>query len=189
MPVEIREQYSQRKLWTREEVERLTEIFPEQKYELVEGELINKMGQNPPHATVVAVLNQILGGAFPGKVRIQSTISLPEPEGIHSEPEPDVVILRKEVSEYFYRHPGPQDIALLIEVADTSLQMDRAIKARLYARCGVELYWVVDIPGRRVIVYRNPGPEEYNSVTIFQMADQVPFDETFVPVERIFPAQ
>jgi Uma2 family endonuclease len=114
---------------------------------------------------------------------------LPEPEGIRSEPLPDVVIVRKKSTEYFYRHPGPQDIALLIEVADMSLQMDRATKVRLYARCGIELYWVVDIPGRRIIVYRNPGPEEYNSVTIYQLHDQVPFEDMFVPVERIFPAQ
>ena len=80
-------------------------------------------------------------------------------------------------------------ISLLIEVADRSLQMDRVIKARLYARCGIELLWVVDIPGRRIIVYRNPGPEEYNSVTIYQLHDQIPFEHMSVSVERIFPAQ
>jgi Uma2 family endonuclease len=67
--------------------------------------------------------------------------------------------------------------------------MDRATKARLYARCGIELYWVVDIPGRRIIVYRNPGPEEYNSVTIYQAHDQVPFEEMLVSLDQIFPAQ
>jgi Uma2 family endonuclease len=189
MASQMFQQHSARKLWTRDEVAKLGEIFPDQKYELIEGELIDKMGQKPPHSTVVAVLNKIFGGAFPGKVRIQATISLPDPEGIQSEPEPDVVIVRQDVSEYFYRHPGPKDIALLIEVADTSLQMDRTTKSRLYARCGIELYWVVDIPGRRIIVYRNPGPEEYNSVTIYQLHDQVPFESMSLPVERIFPAQ
>lgn len=189
MAGQVLEQYNQPKLWTREEVAKLNEVFPDQKYELIEGELIDKMGQNPPHATVVAVLNKIFGGAFPGNVRIQSAITLPEPENIRSEPEPDVVVLRKDVSEYFYRHPGPKDIALLIEVADTSSHMDRVIKSQLYARCGIELYWVVDIPGRRIIVYRNPSPEEYNSITIYQAHDQVPFEEMFVSLDQIFPAQ
>jgi Uma2 family endonuclease len=189
MAVEILHQYSQRKLWTREEVARLSEIFPEQKYELIEGELIDKMGQNPPHAYIIAMLTTIFSNAFPDRVRIQLTITLPEPEGIRSEPLSDLVVLRKKSTEYFYRHPGPQDIALLIEVADTSLQMDRVIKARLYARCGIELYWVVDIPGRRIIVCQNPSPEEYNSVTIYQSHDCVPFDQILVSLDQIFPAQ
>jgi Uma2 family endonuclease len=185
----IEHHYSERKLWTRDEVARLSEIFPDQRYELIEGELIDKMGQNPPHAYVITMLNAILTNAFPGKVRVQSTITLPDPEGVRSEPLPDIAVVRKESSDYFYRHPGPQDIALLIEVADTSLQIDRVIKARLYARCGIELYWVVDIPGRRIIVYRNPGPDEYNSVTIYQAHDRVPFEEMFVSLDQIFPAQ
>jgi Uma2 family endonuclease len=189
MALAILHRYSERKLWTREEVDKLSEIFPDQKYELIEGELIDKMGQNPPHGYVIAVLTEILSTAFPGRVRIQLTIALPEPEGIFSEPLPDVAVVRKKSTEYFYRHPGPPDIALLIEVADSSVQMDRGTKARLYARCGVELYWVVDISGRRIIVYRNPGPEEYNSVTIYQVHDQVPFEGISVAVEQIFPAQ
>jgi hypothetical protein len=86
----------------------LSEIFPDQKYELIEGKLINKMGQSPPRAY---------------------TITLPQPEGIRSET---------------YR--------------------------------------------RRIIVYRNPGPEEYNSVTIYQAHDCVPFDQIFVSLDQIFPA-
>jgi Uma2 family endonuclease len=106
--------YSQRKLWTRDEVARLSEIFPDQKYELIEGELIDKMGQSPAHAYVIAVLGLIMLDAFRGKVRILSTITLPEPEGIRSDPEPDIAVVRKESTEFFYRHPGPKDIALLI---------------------------------------------------------------------------
>jgi Uma2 family endonuclease len=179
----VLEQYSQRKLWTREEVARLNEIFPEQRFELIEGELINKMGQNPPNATLVAVLNGILSHVFPKRVRVQSAISLPDPEGIRSEPEPDIVVLKREITEFFHRHPGPEDIAVLIEVSDTSLQMDREIKARLYSRCGVEVYIIVDIPQRRVIVMQQPGPQEYSSVEIFE-GDQ---SAVFIgPVIRLF---
>src|SRR5689334_21841549 len=99
-------------MWTRSEMLKLAEVFPEQRFELIEGDLINKMGQNPPHAYVIARLNEILSRAFPGMVRIQSAITLPEPEGIRSEPEPDVVLLHRNSSEFYHRHPGPNDIAL-----------------------------------------------------------------------------
>jgi Uma2 family endonuclease len=179
----VLEQYSQRKLWTREEVARLNETFPEQRFELIEGELINKMGQKPPHAYLVTILNKILSEAFPGKVRVQLSISLPDPEGIRSEPEPDIVVLKRESTEFFHRHPGPQDIAVLIEVSDTSLQMDREIKARLYSRCGIAVYVIVDIPQRRVVVMQQPGSNEYSSVEIFEGDQTV----TFIgPVNRLF---
>src|SRR5262249_58593782 len=105
--------------------------------ELIEGELINKMGQKPPHAYVIAVLNRLLGAAFPGRIRIQSSIALPDPDGQYSEPEPDVVLLYKDDPQFFTRHPGPKDIALLIEVADTTLGFDRSTKYRLYARAAI----------------------------------------------------
>jgi Uma2 family endonuclease len=179
----VLEQYSRRKLWTRDEVATLNQAFPEQRFELIEGELIDKMGQKPPHATLVAVLNGILSEAFPRRVRVQSAISLPDPEGIRSEPEPDVVVLKREVTEFFHRHPEPRDITVLIEVSDTSLQMDREIKARLYSRCGVEAYIVVDIPQRRVILMQQPGSSEYSSVAIFQGDQSVAF---IGPVNRLF---
>jgi Uma2 family endonuclease len=161
------------KRWTREEAAKLTELFPDKRYELIEGELINKMGQKPPHAYVIAVLTKLLGSAFPGRIRVQSSISLPDPDGQYSEPEPDVVLLHRESPEFFKRHPGPQDIALLIEVADTSLASDRSVKYRLYARAGITEYWIIDIETRRTIVCRYPAADEYKSVTIVEAAETV----------------
>jgi hypothetical protein len=91
--------------WTREEAERLTEMFPDQRFELIEGELINKMGQNPPHAYVIAVLTRLLGTAFAGKLRIQMSIDLPAPDNVHSAPEPDVVLLYAPIEGI--RQPSP----------------------------------------------------------------------------------
>lgn len=73
--------HPQRKLRAREEVEKLAELFPGERYELIEGELINKMGQNPLHANLIAALNEMPSASFPGRVRIQSTITLPDPRG------------------------------------------------------------------------------------------------------------
>jgi Uma2 family endonuclease len=167
------EQYSHRKVWTREDAAKLSDMFPGQRYELIEGDLINKMGQKPPHAYVIAVLTSILSLAFPHRVRIQSPIVLPEPEGVWSEPEPDVVLLRKDCSEFFHYHPNPQEITLLIEVSDTTFQIDRETKARLYSRCAIELYWIVDIQLRRILIFGTPGVEEYKSVTIYERHEYV----------------
>lgn len=155
-----------RKRWTREEAQKISELFPLARYELIQGELIDKMGQNPPHALVIAILTELLSRAFPGRVRIQSSIGLPEPDCHYSEPEPDVVLLRRNVREFSDRHPGPDDIALLIEVADSTLDTDRSVKSRLYARAGIAEYWIIDIPNRRTFVCRRPAGDEYLSVEI-----------------------
>jgi Uma2 family endonuclease len=162
-----------RKLWTREEAARLSELFPGERYELIEGELINKMGQKPPHAYVIMVLTRILAAAFPGQIRIQSSIALPDPDGQHSEPEPDVVLVNKPERDFASRHPGPADISLLIEVADTTFVTDRSVKYRLYARARIAEYWIIDIPTRRTVVCRRPEGEDYNSVTIFAAEEEI----------------
>lgn len=172
-----------RKIWTREEFARLSDLFPGQRYELIEGDLIDKMGQKPPHAYLITLLNAIFSQRFPGLVRVQLPIALPEPEGLTSEPEPDLVVLHQNKSgtEFLRRHPGPQDIALLIEVADSSFQFDRETKGRLYARSGVEQYWIVDVSQRRVLVLQGPG-DEYKSATIFEGDEKLSFGTFAVTV-------
>ena len=162
----------ERKLWTRDEYATLVEAFPEQRFELIEGELNDKMGQKPSHARVTAILNELLTTRYPGKTRIQAPITLPEPEGIRSEPEPDVVLLNKHVRSV-PGHPTPDDIELLIEVADTSLQMDSHLKARLYARCRIREYWIVDVQRRRLLTFSVPAGEEYRASRIYTADEDV----------------
>jgi Uma2 family endonuclease len=156
-----------RKRWTVAESYKLAHLFPGERYELIEGDLISKMGQNPPHSHLIRMLTDILVTAFRGRVQVQAPIRLPEPDGVYSEPEPDVVLLKGDIRQFADHHPGPDDIALLIEVSDTSLQMDREIKYRLYARAGINEYWIVDIANRRTFVCREPAGDEYKSVTIY----------------------
>ena len=156
-----------------EEANLLTRVFPDQRLELIEGDLFNKSGQKPRHAYVVQMLTALLVGLFGIRVRVQSSIRLPRPEGEFSEPEPDVVLLHQGASGLNDRHPGPEDIALLIEVADASFTMDREVKYRLYARAGISEYWIVDIPRRRILVCREPAGDEYKSVTIFDADEEV----------------
>jgi Uma2 family endonuclease len=163
-----------KKLWTREEADRLTELFPMERYELIEGELIDKIGQKPPHAFHIMQISDALKDVFGrGRVRVQLPIALPEPDGQHSEPEPDIVLLKRASREYKNRHPGPADIDLLIEVADVTFRLDRRTKYRLYARAAIREYWVVDVPGYRTVVCRDPDGDEYKSVNIYSADEEV----------------
>jgi Uma2 family endonuclease len=160
-----------RKRWTREEAERLSELFPLERYELIAGELINTMGQNPLHAVLVAVLMDLFLKVFPGCVRVRSSIALPDPDGRYSEPEPDLAVLHADVREFGDRHPGPEDIALLVEVADTTLRTDRDVKGRLYARAAITEYWILDVQRRQTLVCRQPAGDQYENVEIVSWAE------------------
>jgi Uma2 family endonuclease len=120
-------------------------------------------------------LDDLFHGAFRRRVRVQMAITLPEPDGKYTQPEPDLVLLHRDDAELSSRHPGTEDIALVIEVSDTTLRLDRTTKYRLYARAGIQEYWIVDIPQKRVFVCRDPHGDEYHSVRIFSA------DETISP--------
>jgi Uma2 family endonuclease len=95
-----------------------------------------------------------------------------------SEPEPDVTVIRGETRDYFDRHPGPTDLALVVEVADTTLERDRPVKKRLYARAGLVIYWIINLSELLVEVYTEPsGPAEepdYRERRDYGVDDSVP---------------
>ncbi len=128
----------------------LTENDP---IELLEGVLVTKMPHNPPHDGTILLMQTHLLKKLPAQwvLRIQSAITTND-----SEPEPDLVIARGPARRYLQRHPRPEDIGLIIEVADTSLQEDRLDKARAYARAKIPLYWVVNLRAGAIEVYSEP---------------------------------
>ena len=130
--------------------------------ELIEGELIDMAPIGSPHADYVDRLNLMLisqiGTRF--RVRIQNPIQLSD----YSEPEPDVVIAKNR--SYREAHPGPQDILLLIEVADSTLKYDRDIKIPLYARCGIPEVWLIDLQKKRLEIHRQPSQEGYRQILL-----------------------
>src|SRR5579862_683488 len=99
--------------------------------ELLEGCIVPKMAHNPPHDGTIHIISKRLRKWLPEKweIRIHSAITASE-----SEPEPDLAIVRDQEREYLTRHPGPGDIGLVVEVAESSLAQDRNEKARVYAR-------------------------------------------------------
>ena len=121
--------------------------------ELIDGWILEKPVQKPPHVIALGRLQKRLPRIVPGdfEIRFQVPITLPT-----SEPEPDVVVARGPESRYLDAHPGPRDVALVIEVAISTLEFDRGPKLLLYAAARLPVYWIVNIPDERVEVYTNP---------------------------------
>lgn len=121
--------------------------------ELINGYIIERPPINPPHATVVRKLMvqllKLVG--FDVVLRVQLSITLPD-----GEPVPDFVLAAGTDDDYTARHPRPIDCHLVVEVSDSSLGFDTGEKLAAYAAAKVSVYWVVNIPGRRVEVYTNP---------------------------------
>jgi len=161
--------------WTRRQYHamRNAEIL-EGRYELVEGEIISKMGQNRPHVIVIVLLcewlRQVFGGGF---VQAQGPIQTSANDADFSEPEPDIAITVQPATAYLERLPTPSDLALVVEVSDTTLRFDRSVKALLYAHSGIREYWIVDIAGRQVLVHRQPAADGYTEITAYSAEERI----------------
>ena len=149
-----------RKLWTREDCKKLIEtgLLEQTGWELIEGEIIRKMGQGRRHIFVCMQIIKALTAVF-GFDFLQSQSSLPINH--INEPEPDAAVLVQTLEHYLDVEPGPEDVRLLVEVSESTLRTDQTVKMRLYARSGVPEYWIVNIQERVLEVYRQPGPEGY----------------------------
>jgi Uma2 family endonuclease len=149
-------------VWTRKlkrvEYDRLVEadVFgPEDRIELFDGRMIFKEPQHSPHATAIQLVQRTLTIALgPGwSIRTQMPVALDDV----SEPEPDVSVVPGDPRDY--RDAHPERPVLIVEVAQSRLRFDRRQKGSLYARARVADYWIVNIPDRRLEVYRDPRPD------------------------------
>jgi Uma2 family endonuclease len=140
---------------------------------LINGYLVDKMTQNPPHVIAVNRSRDELDGIKPPGWHLRSAQPIRLP-GQDSEPEPDHCLARGGNDDYLDGHPEPADIALVVEVADTSLADDRDYATRLYGPAGIPVCWIVDLRGRRVEVYTGPGPAGYGATAIFAEGQSVP---------------
>lgn len=130
-------------------------LSEDQPVELLEGYLVNKMPQNSPHSGSVFATQDVLSRLLPGGwiCRVQLPIRLAD-----GMPEPDLALVRGDRRTYFARQPEPGDFGVVIEVADTSLAVDRTDKQRSYARAGIPEFWIVNVTDRTVEVYTQPRP-------------------------------
>jgi Uma2 family endonuclease len=165
-----------RKRWTRREVAILDEhhIFDGQRYELIEGELFSRMGVNRPHSVSITLVSNLLATVFGGEfVQSQVPIDVAPADNPSSEPEPDAFVLNRNIREIANVNPQPADLALVVEVADTSLALDLTTKAALYARAAIADYWVLDINARRLIVLRDPRDGAYQSLIAYEGTESI----------------
>ncbi|MFN8636521.1 MAG: Uma2 family endonuclease [Chloroflexota bacterium] len=139
---------------------------PEDRVELIDGEIIEMNPIGDPHAGGVNRLNQAFVVRLVGKAVIapQNPVRLAS----HDEPQPDLAILRFRADFYASLGPRPEDVLLLVEVADSSVSYDRRVKAPLYARNGIPEYWLVDLGRGQVVVYRDPSPDGYRSMQVHE---------------------
>jgi hypothetical protein len=151
-------------------------LGPDDKVELLEGYVVLKMPRNPPHDGTMDVVNEALSKFCPTGwiVRCQRAVALDD-----SVPEPDYALVRGTSRSYIARHPGPADVGLVVEVANTSLDHDIEEKSRIYARSNIVAYWVIDVTNGAVHVFTRPsGPTEtpsYADHAVIRPPAAVPF--------------
>ncbi|MGL4550068.1 MAG: Uma2 family endonuclease [Gemmataceae bacterium] len=165
----------------------------EGRVELLEGLLVDRADMNTPHAIGQELAADELRARLPAgwHVRGEKPVTLPT-----SEPFPDVAVARGARRDYHPDHPTPADIALLVEVADSSLATDRGWKRRIYAEARVAVYWVVNLIDREVEVHTGPhgsgDAADYADARTYRHGDAVPLsvggvDLPPVPVADLLP--
>jgi Uma2 family endonuclease len=147
--------------------------------ELLEGALIAKMPKNPPHIFTTDLTRELLARLLPPgwHVKGQDPITTED-----SEPEPDVTVIRGARRDYLERLPSPDEVALVIEVSDTTLRRDRGLKKRVYARAGIPVYLIINLPESQIEVYTSPAGEA-EEPDYQQRQDYGPDDEVPIIIE------
>jgi Uma2 family endonuclease len=180
-----------RKRFTRAEVQEMLEagLFADQRCELIDGDLIDKMGQNPPHAVAIRRIKVVLTGIFGAeKILVQAPIEVAAAEQKWTWPEPDVAVLAAQSSlDYEQRHPRGDELLVLVEVADTTVRQDAFKKRDIYARAGVPEYWVLAIQQRRLIVHRHLTQGSYGEATLLSETEEVSLGSHSIRVADLLP--
>ena len=145
-------------------------LRPDARVELLDGKIIDMSPIGPFHGGVTNYLNQIFTTASKSRwlMSVQNPVRLDD----HSEPQPDIMLLKPASDFYRKRHPQPEDVFLLVEISDSTLETDQEDKLPAYGRAGVAEVWIVNLNELTVEVYREPNFTGYGSKTILQAGDQ-----------------
>jgi Uma2 family endonuclease len=155
-------------------VEEFERVFQDVKnLELLEGEIYQMSPIGPRHNYKVMQLNHRLTQRFSGKaiVQVQGSLRLSD----QSELQPDFALLRLPEEQYQERLPNLEDVLLIIEVSDTTLEYDRKEKLPVYAQAGIPEYWVVNLIDDVLEVYREPIGRLYRTCTLYKPGETVEF--------------
>jgi Uma2 family endonuclease len=144
---------------------------PDVRVELIEGEIVNMSPIGERHAAAVDLVADIARERLGRNVivRVQNPIRLDD----HSEPQPDISILKRRDDFYKHAHPRPEDILLVIEVSDSTLEYDRRVKVPLYARAGIPEVWIVSLADERVEVFADPSGGAYQTTATLSRGEEV----------------
>lgn len=178
-----------RRRFTVEEYRKMAEtgILAEgDRVELIEGEIVEMSPIGRRHAAHVRRLIRL----FSRRVGERAILDVQDPVELsdRSEPLPDIALLQPREDFYESGHPQPEDIFLLVEVADTTVESDRKIKVPLYASTNISEVWLVDIDEQAVEVYREPSPNGYKNLQKFQRGQNISlqaFPDILITVDEI----
>lgn len=182
---------SQTRRFTVDEYTRMSELgilAATEHTELVNGEIITMIAKGFAHASATTRIKTLFELALQNQaiIRVQDPIRLNN----HSEPEPDIVIAVRDPLAYSTHHPSPDEVLLVIEVADSSLKYDRETKAPLYSVAGIEEYWILDVIERQFYTFRQPKDGRYQTQTILAetlTVSPLAFDGLIVQIVDMLP--
>lgn len=145
-------------------------LRPDARVELLDGKIIDMSPIGPFHGGVVGRLTRLFSKLSKDRWLVwpQNPLRLDD----HSEPEPDVMLLKPAADDYTLRHPQPADVFLLVEVSDSTLELDQVEKIPAYGRAGVIEVWIVNLQNTTIEVYREPHFNGYTSKTTLHAGDQ-----------------
>ncbi len=177
-----------RKRWSVEQFVALCDagfIAPDEHVELLEGEIILKMSQNFPHIDAVRAVAKALRAIFGEGFDVSQQLPIRTPDSV---PEPDVLVLKGEWESFKGRNPRPEEVALVVEVADTSLAYDREEKSRIYAHAAFGEYWIVNLHDRLLEVRRRPlASGVYAETKVYGTEASIEVGATTLQVASLFP--
>lgn len=176
------------KRWTVEQYLAMCEtgiVRPEDRVELLQGEIIEKMGQDFPHIDGVTFLVEALRAVLGAGFHVRSQLPLRTEDSVL---EPDVLVLRGTHRDYVGRYPKPEEVALVAEVANTTLKSDRLQKSGIYARAGFGEYWILNVADRQLEIHRNPlSSGIYGEVRVYRADESVQIEGRSLPVADLLP--
>ena len=178
----------EQRLITVEEYHKMAEagiLKPDDRVELLNGKIIKMSPIGSKHAACVDKSDEFLRKILSGiaLVRAQNPVIMND----FSEPEPDIAIVKRKENYYADKHPTVGEVILVIEVADSSLEIDRQSKLPIYATGQIPEYWIINVEKREIEVYRSPFKGQYRSRDIFFPEDEIPIPEfnVSVPVKAL----
>ena len=180
------------KQWSVEDYHKLSEfglLAPDERTELISGQIVIMAAKGTLHVIALQLLALQLDDFLrnqPYLVRTQDPIQLDD----SSEPEPDLVVVKGDILTYANHHPYPEDVQLVVEIADTTLQQDCEVKDKLYAEANIAEYWVVDLRNRQLHIFQQPTPAGYDSHLILREGNPVSplaFPDLTLAIASILP--